>query len=107
MQLSSIWDLRYWRVLRLRVGWLPRAGSSITGAALLSVVTLAASCATLPRLDAVPEPLTEEASVPGIPTADSGSIVTSLRSYRSPRRIWRASARPSNGRVFRSIRCRR
>jgi predicted acylesterase/phospholipase RssA len=67
MQPNSILGLSYRRVLRLRVRWLSRAGSSITRTALLSVVTLVASCTTLPRLDAVPEPLTEEASVPGIP----------------------------------------
>jgi hypothetical protein len=35
--------------------------------AVLSGVILVAACTTLPRLEAVPESLTEQASVPGIP----------------------------------------
>jgi hypothetical protein len=43
-----------------RISWLPGMAASLA-------VTALASCAALPRLDAVPESLTEQATVPGIP----------------------------------------
>ena len=45
---------------RRRINWLTPAAASLVVAAL-------SSCALLPRLNAVPEPLTEQATVPGIP----------------------------------------
>jgi hypothetical protein len=43
-----------------RISWLPGMAASLA-------VTALASCAALPRLDAVPESLTEQATVQGIP----------------------------------------
>ena len=54
-----------------RISWLPAMAASLA-------VTALASCAALPRLDAVPESLTEQATVPGIP--DSPNL---RRSYGS------------------------